>query len=154
MSTEHRDIVIVGAGPAGSAAARAVACAGLAPLLIEKDEFPGQTNPCGGLASYALVKKWGLGSDVVDHPIRRLLLETDGKRSELSGKRPAYFSFRRGAFDTFLASTAVDMGAELLTATRVTEADASRCSITVHDHLRGWSKNPCGRDFRHRTSGR
>ena len=44
------DLIVVGAGPAGSAAARAAALQGLDTLILEKEPFP-RYKPCGGALS-------------------------------------------------------------------------------------------------------
>ena len=44
------DLIVVGAGPAGSAAARAASKAGLKVLIVEKETFP-RYKPCGGALS-------------------------------------------------------------------------------------------------------
>lgn len=49
MSRLKSDVVVIGAGPAGSTAARVIADHGYDVLLIEKDEFPGKTNVCAGV---------------------------------------------------------------------------------------------------------
>lgn len=41
------DIIVVGAGPAGSTAARECATLGLSVLLLDKAQFP-RDKPCGG----------------------------------------------------------------------------------------------------------
>lgn len=50
MSEESWDAIVVGAGPAGSAAAAALASAGHRVLLVEKDEFP-RDKVCGEFLS-------------------------------------------------------------------------------------------------------
>ncbi len=40
MEHEYRDVVIIGAGPAGSTAASLLVDAGIQPLIIEKEQFP------------------------------------------------------------------------------------------------------------------
>ena len=45
----HFDVIIVGAGPAGSAAALITARAGLKVLLIERGEYPGAKNVSGAV---------------------------------------------------------------------------------------------------------
>jgi len=42
LSAEHADVVVVGAGPAGSTAAFHLARAGLQVALLEKATFPGR----------------------------------------------------------------------------------------------------------------
>ena len=137
MIAERREIVVVGAGPAGSIAARAAAQEGFSPLLIEKDRSPGAKNACGGLAAYALRESLALPEEVVERQISRLLLRVGENTRELVGARPTYISFRRCVFDAFLARRAVQAGAELLTATRVTAVDPASRRLTLRDVATG-----------------
>jgi digeranylgeranylglycerophospholipid reductase len=125
VSAERREIVIIGAGPAGSAAARQAALAGLRPLLVEKDPTPGATNPCGGFAAETFRRTLDLPDEVVEREIRLTKLFIDGKLFEYGGRRAHYISFRREPFDTYLARRAVDVGAELLTSTHASVLDAA-----------------------------
>jgi len=115
---ERRDIVVIGAGPAGSSAAKAAALAGLSPLLVEKDHAPGATNACGGLAGHAYRRALGLPESVVEREISRAVVFVDGEPRSFGRSRPHYIAFRRQQFDSFLAQRAVEAGAELLTGTR------------------------------------
>ena len=47
--TNKFDAIVVGAGPAGSAAAYTMAKAGLSVLVIERGEFPGAKNTSGAV---------------------------------------------------------------------------------------------------------
>jgi len=47
MMTQKYDAIVVGAGPAGSMAARLLARAGAKVLLADKTKFP-RDKPCGG----------------------------------------------------------------------------------------------------------
>ena len=49
MADERFDVIVVGAGPAGTAAAYTIAKAGLKVALIERGEFPGAKNIFGGV---------------------------------------------------------------------------------------------------------
>jgi len=137
MAIEHRDVVVIGSGPAGAAAARQAALAGLRPLLVEQHETPGARNACGGLAAYALRQRLDLPEQVVEQDIQRTVLTIDGKRFEYGGKRPHYISFRRVPFDTFLAGRAVHAGAELRTSTRAEILDPAECLVGLTNTLTG-----------------
>src|SRR3954452_18575813 len=63
---EHYDVVVVGAGPAGCAAAAAVAQAGpqLAVLVVDRADFP-RDKPCGdGITHEVETELAALGFDV------------------------------------------------------------------------------------------
>jgi digeranylgeranylglycerophospholipid reductase len=129
MDIEHHEIVIIGAGPAGSTAALQAARAGLHPLLIEKDPTPGATNACGGFAAETYRRNLQLPDEVVEREIRVTKLFIDGQFFRYGGKRAHYISFRRAPFDTYLARRAVEAGAELLTSTYASILDSTRRRI-------------------------
>ena len=56
---EFYDIIVVGAGPAGTIAARILADSGLNVLVIEKDTFP-RTKPCAGWISPLVLELTGI----------------------------------------------------------------------------------------------
>ena len=56
QASDHFDIIVVGAGPAGSAAALVTARAGLKVLLLERGEYPGAKN-VSGAAFYGILHK-------------------------------------------------------------------------------------------------
>ena len=61
VSTVETDVLVVGAGPAGSAAAAWSARAGLDTILLDAEEFP-RDKPCGdGLTPRAIAELDGLG---------------------------------------------------------------------------------------------
>ena len=51
------DVIVVGSGPAGSSAARQLAVNGWEVVLLERSEYPGKANACGGMLSLSTVKK-------------------------------------------------------------------------------------------------
>jgi digeranylgeranylglycerophospholipid reductase len=126
VTLEQRELVIVGAGPAGSVAAREAALAGRAPLLVERAAAPGQGNACGGLLADAFRRKLDLPDEVVEHSIRRTVLRVDGEVTLFEGRRPRYITTRRALLDAHLARRAEAAGAELLTSTRARVVDPSR----------------------------
>ncbi len=134
---EERAIVIIGAGPAGAAAAHAAARAGIAPLLIERDATPGARSACGGVAASVFCDRLELTDAVIEREVRRTILRIDGRAFEFARSRPTYISFQRAAFDAFLADRAVEAGAELLTTTRVAAVDPAGRRLTLRDVATG-----------------
>lgn len=75
-TAEQFDVIVVGAGPAGSAAALITARAGLKVLLLERGEYPGAKN-VSGAAFYGsaimnqLIPEWWLQAPVERYICRR-----------------------------------------------------------------------------------
>ena len=126
------DIIVVGAGPAGSCAAIAAAKAGKRVVLIERGPFPGSKNMYGGVIYPRildeLIPDWFEHAPIQRWVVRRstMLLSDTGAlnidyRSNAWGQAPyngatAY----RPDFDNWLAQQAVAAGAELICSTTVT----------------------------------
>jgi electron transfer flavoprotein-quinone oxidoreductase len=126
------DVVVVGAGPAGSAAALTAARAGRRVLLLERAEQPGGKN-VSGAAFYApqvleaLVPEFWRRAPVERHLTRRVVAFTSPESALAVDFRTANwdhepyngFTLLRPRFDRWLADQAVEAGATLLTATVV-----------------------------------
>lgn len=116
--------VIVGGGPAGTAAAIALARAGLAPLLIERDATASE-KVCGEfLAEDAARGLAALGLDLPSLgavPIRRAMF--GAARWEATLQLPfAAWGLPRATLDAALLDAAHDAGAEIRCGTAVSEA--------------------------------
>ncbi|MDR0284698.1 MAG: geranylgeranyl reductase family protein [Propionibacteriaceae bacterium] len=124
---QDADVIVVGAGPAGSATALHLAQAGLEVVLLEKTTFP-REKVCGdGLTPRAVRELALLGQTGL--PWKRTTgLRIHVGRAEyrmawpdLAGW-PAYgMVVRRAQFDAWLAAAAVRAGARLLTSVNVRE---------------------------------
>jgi electron transfer flavoprotein-quinone oxidoreductase len=126
------DAIVVGAGPAGSAAALALARAGRSVVLIERGPFAGSKNMYGGVIYGRmldeLIPKWWEEAPIQRWVTRRqTMICTDTQavtidvRNDAWGKPPyngatAY----RPDFDYWMATKATDVGTQLLTSTVVT----------------------------------
>ncbi len=126
------DVVVVGAGPAGSAAAISAARAGCSVLLLERGPFPGSKNMYGGVVYGrildGLVPAWWEEAPIQRWVTRRgTMVQTPTQALTVdfrtdSWGRPPYngATTYRPDFDRWLASKATDAGATLLTSTTVT----------------------------------
>jgi geranylgeranyl reductase family protein len=116
VGVERFDVAIVGAGPAGSAAALAARRAGAAVLLLDRADFP-RDKPCGdGIAAEALdvLEQLGVEDVTAGHPpVERLRLVAPGGSAVARPlPRPAHTIPRR-VFDARLVRAAVAAGAQL-----------------------------------------
>ncbi|SDZ36301.1 geranylgeranyl reductase family [Micromonospora pattaloongensis] len=128
MSDHEADVIVVGAGPGGSAAAYHLARHGVRVLLLEKTQFP-REKVCGdGLTPRAVKQLIKMGVDTSPEagwlPNRGLRVIGGGVRLELDWPElasfPNYGLVRtRLDFDDLLARRAVEAGAVLHTNTTV-----------------------------------
>ncbi|CAM2877054.1 geranylgeranyl reductase family protein [Saccharomonospora xinjiangensis] len=129
--THDAEVIVVGAGPAGSTAATYLARAGVDVLLLEKTSFP-REKVCGdGLTPRGVKQLIDLGIDtsreagwVHSRGLRiltgELTLELDWP--DLTAYPPYGVARTRQDFDDLLARTAVKSGARLFERTTVTGA--------------------------------
>ncbi len=126
------DAIVVGAGPAGSAAALTMARAGLDVALLERGAFPGEKNMFGGVL-HRLPALEEIFPDFWEQaPLERHIVKknvsfmTDEALFNVSfdtqeSDRPPYngYTIFRPRFDNWLAEEAVKAGATLLTRSTV-----------------------------------
>ena len=120
------DVIVVGAGPAGSCAAITAARAGLRTLLIERGPFPGSKNMYGGVVYPRildeLIPEWWLEMPVQRWVTRRsTMIVTDTRALTIDVRndewgQPPYngATTYRPDFDNWLAGHAVAAGAQLV----------------------------------------
>lgn len=126
------DVLVVGAGPAGSAAALEVARAGYSVALLERGPFAGSKNVYGGVVYGRvldeLIPDWSERMPVQRWVTRRQTMVLDGERSftvdfrsQNWGREPYNgATTHRAEFDHWLAGRAEAEGATLVTSTVVT----------------------------------
>ena len=108
------DVIVVGAGPAGSTTARECANRGLSVLLLDRAEFP-RDKPCGGGVTVRAAGELPFDlAPVVERVMHGMYLSvnrTEGFHRR-STREPAYFTQRRH-LDTYLVERATEAGASL-----------------------------------------
>lgn len=139
------DLIVVGAGPAGSFAAFKSATSGLKTLLIEREMLP-RDKPCGGVVDgktlsnldkgvFDIVEAKGSSKEVLYnyHRIRTLDCEE-------------YF-FKRDRFDYFITKMAMDAGSEVIDSCPVTGVAAGPEGVAVQTpHMEHRGKMLIGAD--------
>ncbi len=120
------DVIIVGAGPAGSTAARRLARSGVRVKLIERHRFP-RNKPCGGgITTRALARFPELASALAripTHCVSRMCLSApNGDTTTIASDRPAELLVRRYDFDCLLAEMASEAGADVVEGVTISQA--------------------------------
>ncbi len=126
------DVIIAGAGPAGSTCARECAQQGLKTLLLDKDIFP-RSKPCGGAVS-------GHALSLLDFPLPENIIEKEcfnarvhygGRSIEANRQYRIAVFVSRIRFDAFLAEKAVECNARFLPGEKVVAVHTSGDGMTV-----------------------
>jgi geranylgeranyl reductase family protein len=118
---ERFDVVVVGAGPAGSTTAYRLARAGARAALLERARFP-RDKPCGGGLTERALRELPVPVDpVVEHDVDRLELSLRyGPRFERRSRGRLVAMTQRIRLDAYLAEQAAAAGADLRDGLRVT----------------------------------
>ena len=108
------DLIIVGAGPAGSSAARTAATLGLKTLLLEKEKMP-RNKLCGGGVTPKLLKllDFKLPNDLIECAPRSTRIHVGDNCFNFQTSAPLVFMTSRLKLDKFLVDKAVEAGVEL-----------------------------------------
>jgi geranylgeranyl reductase family protein len=110
---ERFDVLVVGAGPAGSAAALHLTRAGARVLLADKARFP-RDKPCGGgLTGRALLHVPCEVEPIVEHVVRRMVVRASyARRVSRASGAPFVAMTQRRVLDLHLADRAAAEGAD------------------------------------------
>ena len=132
MPEEKFEVVIVGAGPAGSAAALTLARAGVEVLVLERGDYPGAKNIFGGILYSSvlneLVPSFWEEAPIERHVVNRRWVALDeDTQVALDLKSARYdeppfnntFTALRAKFDRWFSGIAEDAGALVITETNV-----------------------------------
>lgn len=107
------DVIVVGAGPAGSTAARIAAEAGARILLLDRARFPRYKTCGGGITGRSLAAIPEAARATFEAQITEFGLSRDGRdRVMLHADEPFLGMVQRERFDQALVDAAVEAGAE------------------------------------------
>jgi geranylgeranyl reductase family protein len=126
------DVIIAGAGPAGSTCARECARAGLTTLLLDKDPFP-RSKPCGGAVSqHALsLLDFALPEHIIEKESYGARVHYGGRIIEVQSKNRFAVLVSRERFDAFLAGKAVESRTQFVTEEKVVSVQEADDCVTV-----------------------
>lgn len=131
--TTRCDVLVAGCGPAGCAAATALARAGRSVVMLDRAQLP-RPKLCGGLltwksmqlleATFGLTAEQLIRRNVINHVSERYSIHA-GHKVLSAGPLPFPFHFvNRRDFDHTLLQCAIHAGAKVLPGERVVECDA------------------------------
>jgi len=114
-------VLVVGAGPAGSMAARVAARAGFTTVVVEESRLD-REKPCGGGLTAKLVQDYGPPSDVCERQISQAVVYGPSGRMAAATFGHPVWTAMRGVFDKAMSGRALDAGAEIREETKATAA--------------------------------
>lgn len=150
MNNENFDVLIVGAGPAGSFAAERLAKGGVRVALFD-GRPAGEPKACGGGVTAKALKAWPHLLGAVGRTVSELeMYSPSGKRLHLKLDEP-FAIYSRVAFDSYLRDRAKEAGAQVffekISARGITRTPSGwtlRCASGNHqpgDSSSEWSGN-------------
>src|SRR3990172_1027674 len=111
----YYDVLVAGAGPAGSSAARDIARAGFKVLMVEKRRAVGHPVFCSGLVTPRTLEEAGIGDGLVLNQIKGVSVHSvSGEQLHLGGDKVYAHAIDRAGLDKKLVEQAQQAGAQLL----------------------------------------
>ena len=98
------DVIVVGAGPAGSYTARLLEKMGLDVVVIERKSEVGLPVQCSGLVSKNLDRFVKVPKEIIEHEVKRAVIHGPGKDINLKKSSTAAYVLDREGFDMFMVS--------------------------------------------------
>jgi len=133
------DVLVVGGGPVGAAAARGLSARGHRTLLVEEHELVGTPMQCAGLFTPRIFDLAGFPSDdILLNEIRGAhMWSPGGRRLTIDGGKTMAVAINRPAFDQRCVEQAERSGARVLRGTRALSAERDRDGVAVRLDRRG-----------------
>lgn len=142
MERATSDVVIIGAGPAGTTAAFLLASRGLKVVLLDRKDFP-RPKLCGGLLTWKTIQLLESLFHISPRTLRTngVLLHAT-REYEVSGRRRRevrrsldypFHLVDREAYDRFLLQHAISAGADFRSGSAVASVDLARCELSTRN---------------------
>jgi geranylgeranyl reductase family protein len=124
------DVAVVGAGPAGSAAAYRLATAGVRVLLVDKATFP-RDKPCGGGVTGRAARQLPFSIEpVIEDVVDRMECSLNyGARFTRRARAPIAYMTQRVRLDHFLLQQAAAAGADVRDGVKVSDVRAGALAV-------------------------
>jgi geranylgeranyl reductase family protein len=135
MANVVYDVIIVGGGPAGSAAGLYLAQQGIRIVIIDKENFP-RFKPCGGGLTYRILARFPHLKDaierlVLNRPYTIHFYAPDLSCVQYTYHEPLALMIRRSDFDSMLLEQCRQAGASVVTSTRVDKIAVTDTKVEV-----------------------
>jgi geranylgeranyl reductase family protein len=125
------DAIVVGAGPAGCAAAYDLAAAGRSVVLLDKSVFPRHKACAGGLTSKAVKTLRYSIAPVVRETISSMRLEDGERNTTLKSREPICVMTVRAELDQYCLEQTIKAGADLRRISAIREIVASADGVDL-----------------------
>src|SRR5574338_1345944 len=131
MMSEGADVIVVGAGPGGSTAAKLLADRGYSALLVDRSNFPRHKTCASWINRLAFERFAYLRNslpDLVEKPFYGVVFydRTIGREARYMESRPSGYLSLRSKFDDGLRRIAMDAGAQFMGGSAVAGLEEER----------------------------
>lgn len=131
-ASDSIDAIIIGAGPGGLSAARALAAAGRSVIVLEEHATVGQPVHCTGLLGLEAFSELDLPGETIRTVLRSARFRGAGGRTiAVDAQGVAAAVVDRGAFDQALSRKALAAGAQLRCGHRAQSVSIARTGVVV-----------------------
>ncbi len=126
------EVIIAGAGPAGTLAAYELAVQGVSVLIIEKSHFP-RYKVCGAGLTHKILSEIPYDiSPVFETAIRKLRFSSGlGNVFERASDVPVIYCTMRDKLDAFMLGKAIQAGAKVIHGDQVVKVEQNSATVTI-----------------------
>jgi geranylgeranyl reductase family protein len=132
MAMQGYDAIIVGAGPAGCAAAYDLASNSRSVLLLDLHDFP-RVKPCAGALTIKTLKALRYSvAPVIRHVCVEAMINKGSATKKFTSPHPFCVMTQRAELDQFCLSETITVGARFLRVKNWTKIEENGGSVTIH----------------------